>query len=117
MKELLKQALMEYKENHKGDPNVKMDDLEYLIQRNEKDYLCNCYLAVASGELDTYIEYMEDCLDDYVDEELEEKKEEIAYAKEHYDEIVRDVNSKVMSRDSIWLIYSDVVENAVKRCM
>ena len=65
MKNLLKQALMEYKENHKNDSEVQMEKLDYLIEKNEKDLLCSPYLAIAYGEVEFYLESIED------DEEFE----------------------------------------------
>lgn len=106
MKNLLKQALMEYKENHKNDSEVQMEKLDYLIEKNEKDLLCSPYLAIAYGEVEFYLESIED------DEEL---KEDYDFIKNNIDKVAEGVNSEIMSIDSIWSDYHETIEEVVEK--
>ena len=59
MKNILRQALMEYKENHKNDPSVDIEKINALIERNENEYLTNTYMGLAEWELECFMEYLD----------------------------------------------------------
>ena len=93
MKELLKQALAEFKANHDGDTKVDMAKVDELIKMDEKGYLMDPYLAIAERELEGQLDWMED------DEDYEKIVETIRADK---DEVVGLIYDEIQSDDYIW---------------
>lgn len=98
MEKLLTKALMEFKENHKNDTDINMEELNKLIEKSEKGYLTKPYLTMALYELESHIESHEQDAD-HGDEQA---KAIVDLYKEKKDELIERVYDEIQSDDHIW---------------
>ena len=105
MKNILRQALTEYKENHKNDTSVDIEKVNTLIERNENEYLTNPYMGLAEWELEGFMNYLD------TDSETDQNKLKVINA--HKSEVVKKICDFVHQDDEIWNDYTCDIEEII----
>lgn len=102
MKNILRQALVEYKEKHENDTSVDIEKINTLIERNENDYLTNPYMGLAEWELEGFMEYL--------DNGSITNQRILEVINAHKPEVIEKIYGLTHQDDDIWDVYTKDIE-------